>query len=150
MFKFAFIRKQSKVFMFLSFKKFLSFLYLVTIFSLIQHNSYSQGCGQGNVALNADGTFESLAGIASGSSLNNNVTAGGWTNGTGTADSWISPLPNSTVSKYAAGMPSSPDGGIFAGVWSSGSTTSFSPETFFSTLIFFGSWKKTYFKILYG
>ena len=103
--------------MFLSFKKFLSFLYLVTVFSLIQHNSYSQGCGQGNVALNADGTFESLAGIASGSTLNRNVTAGGWTNGTGTADSWISPLPNNTSSLYAAGMPSSPDGGIFAGVW---------------------------------
>ena len=128
--------------MFLSFKKFLSFLYLVTVFSLIQHNSYSQGCGQGNVALNADGTFESLAGIASGSSLNNNVTAGGWTNGTGTADSWISPLPNTTQSNYAAGMPSSPDGGIFAGVWSNGSTTSFSPETFFSTLIFLEVGKK--------
>ena len=34
------------------------------------------------------------------------------------------------------------DGGIFAGVWSSGGTNMSSPETFFSTLIFLEVGKK--------
>ena len=76
--------------MFFALKKLFS---LVLLYNIILSPIYGQQCGQGNVPLNADGTFESLAGVASGSNLNNNVSGGGWTNGTGTADSWITPLP---------------------------------------------------------
>ena len=125
--------------MFFALKKLFS---LVLLYNIILSPIYGQQCGQGNVPLNADGTFESLAGVASGSNLNNNVSGGGWTNGTGTADSWITPLPNTTQFNYAAGMTASPDGGIFAGVWSSGGTNSGSPETFFSTVTFLEVGKK--------
>ena len=106
------------------------FTFFLFLFSL-HFTGYSSGCGTANQALNADGTFESLAGVASGFSLNSNVTGGGWTNGSGTADSWITPLPNVTAVNYAAGMTASPDGGIFAGIWSSGAIFN---ESFFSTV----------------
>ena len=92
------------------------FLFLFTI----QFNGFSSGCGIAIQSLGfADGTFESLAGIASDFTINGNVTAGGWTNSEGSADSWITPLPNLTQNQSAAGMGSSPDGGIFAAVSSS-------------------------------
>ena len=92
------------------------FLFLFTI----QFNGFSSGCGIANQPLGvADGTFESLAGVASDFTINGNVTAGGWTNSEGSADSWITPLPNLTQNQSAAGMGSSPDGGIFAAVSSS-------------------------------
>ncbi|MDC8003362.1 hypothetical protein POV27_04830 [Aureisphaera galaxeae] len=71
----------------------------------------------------ADGTFESLAGVASGDVFNSNVTGGGWINGVGSADSWVSPMPTIGTGVWggmADGMPSSPDGGVFAGAWSNG------------------------------
>ena len=108
-------------------------LFFLFLFSL-HFTGYSSGCGTANQALNADGTFESLAGVASGFNLNGGaggVTGGGWTNGSGSADSWITPLPNVTGGNYAAGMTASPDGGIFAGIWSSGATFN---ESFFSTI----------------
>ena len=92
------------------------FLFLFTT----QFNGFSSGCGIAIQSLGfADGTFESLAGIASDFTINGNVTAGGWTNSEGSADSWITPLPNLTQNQSAAGMGSSPDGGIFAAVSSS-------------------------------
>ena len=121
-----------------SLKKLFSFELLYNIFL---SSIYGQQCGQGNVSLNADGTFESLAGVASGFGLNSNVSGGGWTNGKGSADSWITPLPDITQTNYAAGMTASPDGGIFAKVWSSGSVGTISPETF-TTLTFFDVGKK--------
>ena len=109
------------------------FTFFLILFS-IHFGGYSSGCGIGNQALNADGTFESLAGVASGFSLNGGaggVTGGGWTNGVKSADSWITPLPNVTAQNYAAGMTASPDGGIFAAIWSD--PASFH-ESFFSTI----------------
>ena len=109
------------------------FTFFLILFS-IHFGGYSSGCGIGNQALNADGTFESLAGVASGFSLNGGaggVTGGGWTNGLESADSWITPLPNATFANYAAGMTASPDGGIFAAIWSN--PASFH-ESFFSTI----------------
>ena len=81
------------------------FTFFLILFS-IHFESYSSGCGIANQALNADGTFESLAGVASGFNLNGGsggVNGGGWTNGLNTADSWITPLPNATFNNYAAG-----------------------------------------------
>ena len=118
------------------------FLSLVLLFILPSSKINGQQCGLGIVPLNADGTFESLAGVASGFNLNKDVTGGGWTNGTGTADSWLSPLPDTTQFQYAAGLISSPDGGIFAGVWSNGGNNSVSPESFFSTVTFLDVGKK--------
>ena len=45
------------------------FTFFLILFS-IHFEGYSSGCGIGNQALNADGTFESLAGVASDFSLN--------------------------------------------------------------------------------
>ena len=78
----------------------------------------------------ADGTFEALAPVASTSLLNGNVTGGGWLNGSNTADSWLSPLGFGTSSGYAAGMPSSPDGGVFAGIWANSDGSW--PESFYT------------------
>ena len=95
------------------------FTFFLFLFS-IQFNGFSSGCGIANQPLGvADGTFESLAGVASDFTINGNVTGGGWTNSEGSADSWITPLPNLTQNQSAAGMGSSPDGGIFAAVSSS-------------------------------
>ena len=44
--------------------------------------------------LTADGSFESLAGVAGTNAYNSNVRAGGWLNGQGSADSWVSPHPH--------------------------------------------------------
>ncbi len=75
-------------------------------------------------AQNADGTFESLFGVASydipngvvGVPLFNGLfTPGaGWAQGNGSPDSWIAPVPP-TGSGVANGMPPSPDGGVFIG-----------------------------------
>lgn len=78
--------------------------------------------------INTDGTFEALKNVARSDWFNSNVTGAGWYNGNGTADSWKSPMP-SGGSRYlgvwkglADGVPSSPDGGVFAaaGSWYSG------------------------------
>jgi VCBS repeat-containing protein len=109
------------------------FTFFLILFS-IHFEGYSSGCGIGNQALNADGTFESLAGVASDFSLNGGaggVNGGGWTNGINSADSWITPLPNVTFANYAAGMTASPDGGIFAAIWTNPSSFH---ESFFSTV----------------
>ena len=45
--------------MFFSLKKLFS---LVLLYNIFLSSIYGQQCGQGNVSLNADGTFESLAG----------------------------------------------------------------------------------------
>ena len=96
-------------------KRFFTFFLFLFI---IQFSGFSSGCGIANQSLGfADGTFESLAGVASDFAKNANVTGGGWTNGIGSADSWITPLPNLTENQYAAGMNASPDGGIFAAVY---------------------------------
>ena len=60
-------------------KKFVVFLCITILIASIK--IYSQQCGQLNVTLNADGTFESLIGVASNNNLNKDVTGGGWTNG---------------------------------------------------------------------
>ena len=104
------------------------FLFLFTI----QFNGFSSGCGTAIQPLGfADGTFESLAGIASDSALNGNVTGGGWTNVINTADSWITPLPNNTWQAYAGGMSASPDGGIFAALLT---YSNFYEESFSTTI----------------
>ena len=104
------------------------FLFLFTI----QFNGFSSGCGIAIQSLGfADGTFESLAGIASDSALNANVTGGGWTNVINTADSWITPLPNNTYQAYAGGMSASPDGGIFAALLT---YSNFYEESFSTTI----------------
>ena len=72
----------------------------------------------------ADGTFESLSGVASGEAYNGNVYAGsGWLPN-GSPDSWVSPMPITGTSAalydwggLADGMPPSPDGGVFVGGW---------------------------------
>ena len=55
------------------------FTFFLFLFSL-HFTGYSSGCGTANQALNADGTFESLAGIASGFALNGAAGGlnGGW------------------------------------------------------------------------
>ncbi|MEZ5533979.1 MAG: cadherin domain-containing protein [Thiolinea sp.] len=78
-----------------------------------------------NSILPVDGSFEALAGIASNDAYNSNVTAGGWFNGQGSADSWNSPLPTTGSGVWggiADGTPSSPQGGVFvgAGNWTAG------------------------------
>ena len=94
------------------------FLFLFTI----QFNGYSTSCGTASQSLGAaDGTFESLAGIASGFALNG--AAGGlngasWIKRENDPDSWLTPLPNVTEFSAAAGMSASPDGGIFAAIYS--------------------------------
>jgi len=65
----------------------------------------------------ADGRFESLVSVASTDRYNSNVRGGGWSNGSGTADSWLSPVPltgDGFFDGMADGTPSSPDGGVFA------------------------------------
>lgn len=99
-------------------KKLFLFLSQFILIAFFYSNTFSQGCDEPVATGSADGTFESLASIASSYGLNNNVTGGGWANGEGTADSWNSPLPNITEENYAAGMMPSPDGGVFAGLWS--------------------------------
>ncbi|MEL6251988.1 MAG: HYR domain-containing protein [Bacteroidota bacterium] len=82
-----------------------------------------EGCVGQDVDLGVDGTFEALAGIASSDAYNSNVTAGGWFNGVGSADSWISPMPTTGTGVWgglADGTPSSPDGGVFIGAWARG------------------------------
>ena len=66
----------------------------------------------------ADGSFESLSGVASNNSFNSNINSGGsgWVDVSGTPDSWVSPMPTTGSGKWsgmADGMPSSPDGGVF-------------------------------------
>ena len=61
---------------------------------------------------------------------NSNVTAGGWVNRRGSADSWISPLPDigsGNINGVGPGVPPSPQGGIWAGGWANGNA---SPECF--------------------
>ncbi|WP_128755353.1 DUF4347 domain-containing protein, partial [Aquimarina sediminis] len=72
------------------------------------------------INIGVDGTFEDLAGVASTDAYNSNVNAGGWNDGTGSADSWQSPMPTTgsgTWGGIADGTPSSPDGGVFVGGW---------------------------------
>jgi len=72
--------------------------------------------------LGVDGTFEELASIATQSTnsgtYNSNVKAGGWTNGFGSCDSWMAPVPvraSTTGWKgLSSGTPASPQGGVFA------------------------------------
>ncbi len=74
--------------------------------------------------IEVDGTFEDLAGVASNDRFNSNVTAGGWVNGQGSADSWLNMTTTGTGvwGGLADGMPASPDGGVFvaAGNWTTG------------------------------
>jgi len=77
-----------------------------------------------NVNVGPDGTFEDLAGVAHGAlgndGKNSDVTSGGWVNGKGSCDSWISPLPDvgsGTSSGVGPLVPPSPQGGIWAGGW---------------------------------
>ena len=102
-------------------KKSFLFLSQFILVAFFYSNTFSQGsgCDEPVATGTADGTFESLASVASSFGLNNNVTGGGWANGQGTADTWNSPLPNVTQQNYAAGMMPSPDGGVFAALWSS-------------------------------
>jgi|GEM_PF-2833401 len=91
-------------------------------------------CELSSIDIGVDGTFEDLAGIASYDSYNSNVTSGGFTNGTGSADSWNSPMPTSgsgTWGGMADGMPSSPQGGVFVGGWT---FTAGSGESFYVNL----------------
>ena len=102
-------------------------------------DSFTYNGDDGNFSLSlggADGTFEALAAVASNSSINHNVTGGGWINGENTADSWSSPLGLATNNGYAAGMPSSPDGGVFAALYAVEPPTSSIPwlESFYTTV----------------
>ena len=110
-------------------RKVLSLLFFIGF--IVNSNLIAQNCSGEVVAIGgADGTFESLAGIASSYMINGDVTGGGWTNIDGSADSWITPLPNNTQTGAAGGMSASPDGGIFAAVYS----TSLFKESFSTTI----------------
>ncbi|UII78341.1 hypothetical protein [Flagellimonas sp. CMM7] len=71
----------------------------------------------------ADGTFESLSGVASNDAYNSNIYALGWflaSFSPSTPDSWVSPIPVTGSGLWAGladGMPPSPDGGVFIGGW---------------------------------
>ncbi|RUM73894.1 MAG: hypothetical protein DSZ12_06480, partial [Sulfurovum sp.] len=94
-------------------------------------------CADSGVSMDgADGTFESLSNVASDDGYNSNVTGGGWHNGIGTADSWISPMPTKGTGVWAGmadGTPSSPDGGVFVAGWSNGGAGTVK-ESFYTTL----------------
>ncbi len=81
---------------------------------------------------NADGSFETLASIASNDTFNSDITSGGsgWVNTQGSLDSWVSPMPTTgsgTWAGMADGLSASPDGGVFVGGWiSDGSFEGFS------------------------
>lgn len=67
---------------------------------------------QCTITIEADGSFESLVGVA-GNEFNSNVTGGRWRNGDGSADSYMAPVPIGG-SGHADGMPPSSDAGVFA------------------------------------
>ncbi|MEO1010551.1 MAG: T9SS type B sorting domain-containing protein [Bacteroidota bacterium] len=80
------------------------------------------------IDLGVDGTFEQLANVASNDAFNSNVTGGGWVNGVGSADTWVSPMPTTGTGVWgglADGTPPSPDGGVFA-------TARAAPESFYT------------------
>ncbi|WP_425235645.1 hypothetical protein [Ulvibacterium sp.] len=68
----------------------------------------------------ADGSFESLSGVASNDAFNfsNVITGAGWSPVIGFSGTWVSPMPlagSNFFTGIADGMPSSPDGGVFVG-----------------------------------
>ncbi len=85
----------------------------------------------------ADGSLETLAPIASNNAFNSDISnsgASGWTNGVGSMDSWVSPMPTTGSGAFtgmADGMPASPDGGVFAAALVS---NSFAGESFQTTI----------------
>ena len=84
-----------------------------------------------------DGSFENLYSVASSDAFNSNVTSAGWTNGSGSADSWISPMPTTGSAVWggmADGTPPSPNGGVFAGGWVASATPNTTGESFFTTV----------------
>ena len=84
-----------------------------------------------------DGSFENLISFASSDAFNSNVTSAGWTNGNGSADSWLSPMPTTGSAVWggmADGTPSSPNGGVFAGGWVTSTTPNTTGETFYTTV----------------
>ena len=97
---------------------------LLAFFILVSFRSFSNDCGKTTVPLGtADGSFESCAGVAKTTCYSDNgtgagVTCGGWINNANSADAWNSPVPDNsaTCQSYAALMPSSPDGSIFAAI----------------------------------
>jgi len=101
-------------------------------------DSFTYNGDDGNSSLSlggADGTFQSLASVATSTTsttLNGNVTGGGWENGQNSADSWLSPVGLGTPGGYAEGMPSSPDGGVFAALFSNGGSVF--DESFYTTV----------------
>ncbi|WP_299532790.1 hypothetical protein [Ulvibacterium sp.] len=73
-----------------------------------------------NFSSDADGSFESLSGVASNDafSLSNVITGAGWSPVIGFSGTWVSPMPltgSNFFTGIADGMPSSPDGGVFVG-----------------------------------
>jgi len=82
-------------------------------------------------ALDADGTFELLARVASGAGrsfvYNSNIRGpdangkySGWNNVVGNMDSWKCPVNTVGSGRYTGlmdGVPCSPDGGVFVGGW---------------------------------
>ncbi|KAI9549349.1 hypothetical protein GHT06_003715 [Daphnia sinensis] len=89
------------------------------------------------IPLVADGSFELLANVASFNAFNSNVTSAGWIDGTGTADSWNSPMPTTGTGQWggmADGTPSSPDGGVFAGGWVGKVAPNSTGESFYTTV----------------
>ena len=103
-------------------RKVFSFLFFI-VFSF-NSNLISQGCGEPEIVTigGADGSFESCASIAPAIS---NITCGGWFNGLGTADALIG-------GNNAMSLISSPDGGIFAALYSRAGQTSNSKESFYT------------------
>ena len=101
-------------------------------------DSFTYNGDDGNSSLSlggADGTFQSLASVATSTTsttLNANVTGGGWENGENSADSWLSPVGLGSPGGYAEGMPSSPDGGVFAALFSNGGSVF--DESFYTTI----------------
>ncbi|WP_038033329.1 Ig-like domain-containing protein [Thermopetrobacter sp. TC1] len=90
-----------------------------------------EGCDTNLLPSNVDGSFEALADVAGTDAYNSNVTGGGWTNLSGSADTWVTPTPTTSSGVWgglADGMPPSPDGGVFAaaGRWG--------PESFGTTI----------------
>ena len=105
-------------------RKVFSLLFFI-IFSF-NSNLISQGCGGPEIVDigGADGSFESCSSIVASPVLNSNVTCGGWSNGIGTADTHNQ---NNSMS-----LIPSPDGGVFAALFSNSAGSLFNRESFYT------------------
>lgn len=107
--------------------QFLKNIWVVPLLILISNGTigFGQCLTPFDFSANADGTFESLSGVASNNAFNfsNVIAPSGWSPVIGITGAWVSPMPltgSNFFTGMADGMPSSPDGGVFVGGYVSG------------------------------